>query len=51
MWQWAGVKLESTMMYGLRVYGEDAQLVPHIDREDTHAVSLILNSALRRAVR
>jgi len=42
---WAGVKLEQTDMYGLRRYEEGARLLTHVDRETTHAFSLIVNIA------
>ena len=38
-----GVELEPTALYGLRVYTDGAVLVPHVDREETHALSLVLN--------
>jgi hypothetical protein len=40
---WAGVELEQTDMYGLRRYEEGARLLTHVDREATHAFSLIVN--------
>lgn len=42
---WAGVKIEQTDMYGLRRYEHGARLLSHVDREATHAVSLIVNIA------
>ncbi|CAB9519097.1 Ankyrin Repeat [Seminavis robusta] len=42
---WAGVPVEQTDMYGLRQYVEGARLLTHVDRESTHAVSLIVNIA------
>lgn len=42
---WAGVPVEQTDMYGLRQYVEGARLLTHVDRQTTHAVSLILNIA------
>jgi hypothetical protein len=42
---WAGVPIEQTVMYGLRQYEEGARLLTHVDRERTHAVSLIVNVA------
>ena len=43
---WAGgVALEPTDIYGLREYRDGAVLFPHVDREDTHALSLIVNVA------
>lgn len=42
---WAGVDVEQTDMYGLRWYENGARLLTHVDRESTHAVSLIVNIA------
>lgn len=42
---WAGVPIEETVMYGLRQYEDGARLLTHVDRERTHAVSLIVNVA------
>ena len=42
---WAGVPVEQTDMYGLRQYEQGARLLTHVDREATHAVSLIVNVA------
>ena len=43
---WAGgVELEPTALYGMRVYKEGSFLSPHVDREETHALSLVLNVA------
>jgi hypothetical protein len=42
---WAGVPVEQTAMYGLRQYEVGARLLTHVDRESTHAVSLIVNIA------
>lgn len=42
---WAGVAVEQTDMYGLRQYQEGARLLTHVDRHQTHAVSLIVNIA------
>ena len=42
---WAGVEVEQTVMYGLRQYEHGARLLTHVDREATHAVSLIVNVA------
>lgn len=41
--QWSSTKLEPTYVYGIRVYGEDAILKEHRDRETTHIVSAIIN--------
>jgi len=43
--EWAGVPVEQTVMYGLRQYTEGARLLTHVDRHETHAVSLIVNVA------
>eukprot|EP00980_Cylindrotheca_fusiformis_P013410 scaffold3416_cov120-Cylindrotheca_fusiformis.AAC.8 len=43
--EWAGVEVEETVMYGLRQYQEGARLLTHVDRHNTHAVSLIVNIA------
>jgi hypothetical protein len=42
---WAGIPVEQTSLYGLRRYEEGARLLTHVDREATHAVSLIVNVA------
>jgi len=42
---WAGVDLELTDMYGMRRYEDGARLLTHVDREQTHAASLIINIA------
>jgi hypothetical protein len=42
---WAGVPVEQTDMYGMRQYEQGARLLTHVDREATHAVSLIVNIA------
>mmetsp|Transcript_27365 Transcript_27365/g.60585 ORF Transcript_27365/g.60585 Transcript_27365/m.60585 type:complete len:484 (+) Transcript_27365:118-1569(+) len=41
--QWAGVDLELTDIYGMRQYNDGARLLTHVDRESTHAASLIIN--------
>ena len=43
--EWAGVEVEETVMYGLRQYQEGARLLTHVDRHNTHALSLIVNIA------
>ena len=44
--EWAGgVPLEKTDLYGMRVYTRGSWLIPHVDREDTHALSLVFNVA------
>jgi len=43
--QWAGVPCEQTVMYGLRQYETNARLLTHVDRLNTHVVSLIVNVA------
>jgi hypothetical protein len=42
---WIGVEVENTDIYGLRRYEKGARLLSHVDREETHAVSLIINVA------
>lgn len=42
---WAGEPLEQTSLYGLRQYETGARLLTHVDRHQTHAVSLIVNVA------
>lgn len=43
--KWVGnsVALEDTDIYGIRRYTDGARLLSHTDREETHAVSLIIN--------
>jgi hypothetical protein len=43
--EWSGVELELTDIYGMRRYEEGARLLTHVDREATHAASLIINIA------
>eukprot|EP00596_Hydrurales_sp_CCMP1899_P007088 CAMPEP_0119042686 /NCGR_PEP_ID=MMETSP1177-20130426/16081_1 /TAXON_ID=2985 /ORGANISM="Ochromonas sp, Strain CCMP1899" /LENGTH=386 /DNA_ID=CAMNT_0007009649 /DNA_START=484 /DNA_END=1644 /DNA_ORIENTATION=+ len=43
--EWSGVELELTDIYGMRRYEEGARLLTHVDREQTHAASLIINVA------
>ena len=40
---WAGTKLEPTDIYGIRTYYDGAWLSNHVDREQTHAASAIVN--------
>mmetsp|Transcript_43394 Transcript_43394/g.135945 ORF Transcript_43394/g.135945 Transcript_43394/m.135945 type:complete len:244 (-) Transcript_43394:202-933(-) len=41
---WAGdVELQPTAFYGMRVYTDASWLIRHVDREDTHALSAIMN--------
>eukprot|EP01033_Poteriospumella_lacustris_P017249 gene17249-12337_t len=42
---WVGVPLELTDIYGMRRYEDGARLLTHVDREATHACSLIVNVA------
>jgi hypothetical protein len=42
---WVGVPLELTDIYGMRRYEDGARLLTHVDREKTHATSLIVNIA------
>lgn len=41
--EWSGVTLELTDIYGMREYKDGARLLTHVDREETHAASLIIN--------
>jgi hypothetical protein len=43
--KWVGLELELTDIYGLRQYEDVARLLTHVDRTQTHAVSLIINVA------
>ena len=43
--KWVGLDLELTDIYGMRQYEENARLLTHVDRTQTHAVSLIINVA------
>lgn len=38
-----GTDLEWTAFYGMRIYSRGAKLYSHVDREHTHALSLIIN--------
>lgn len=38
-----GVEIELTDIYGIRRYDDGARLLTHVDREATHATSLIIN--------
>jgi hypothetical protein len=38
-----GVELEETDLYGMRKYQKGAKLLKHVDREATHAISMIIN--------
>lgn len=40
-----GVELELTDIYGMRRYEDGARLLTHVDRQPTHATSLIINVA------
>eukprot|EP00605_Chrysophyceae_sp_TOSAG23-4_P000032 GSChrysophyteH1.ASY1.ANO1.33.1 assembled CDS len=42
---WSGVDLQLTDIYGMRRYEDGARLLTHVDREETHAASLIVNVA------
>ena len=41
--EWSNTQLEPTFVYGIRIYGRDAVLKEHRDREQTHEVSAIIN--------
>ncbi|KAL3775492.1 hypothetical protein ACHAW5_000237 [Stephanodiscus triporus] len=43
--EWAGCEIEQTDLYGIRQYESGARLSTHVDRINTHAVSLIVNIA------
>ncbi len=40
-----GYEIELTDIYGMRRYNDGARLITHVDREETHATSLIINVA------
>lgn len=42
---WTGAQLENTDIYGMRRYEHGARLLTHVDRENTHATSMIINIA------
>ena len=44
-WLGGAVTLEKTDLYGIRSYPTGATLTPHVDRESTHAASVIVNIA------
>ena len=41
--EWAGVKLRPSSIYGIRRYVNNSALISHIDKVNTHVISLILN--------
>ncbi|KAL7495760.1 hypothetical protein ACHAWT_004136 [Skeletonema menzelii] len=43
--EWVGEEIEQTDLYGMRQYETGARLLTHVDRINTHAVSLIVNVA------
>jgi hypothetical protein len=45
--RWVGehIPIENTDIYGIRKYQDGARLLSHVDRTQTHAVSLIVNIA------
>lgn len=49
--KWVGMELETTDMYGMRVYTSGARLATHVDRVTTHAASLIVNIAQENVVK
>lgn len=49
--EWVGMELETTDMYGLRVYTSGARLLTHVDRVTTHAASLIVNVAQENVIK
>ena len=44
-WIGGNITLENTDIYGMRRYEDGARLLSHVDRQPTHAVSLIVNVA------
>lgn len=40
---WVKIPLEATSLYGMRKYTSGSRLLTHVDRTETHAVSLIVN--------
>ena len=44
-WLGGAVELEKTDLYGIRSYPRGSRLLPHVDRESTHAASVIVNVA------
>lgn len=40
---WAGVSLQETALYGVRVYTRNAWLRQHVDKRTTHVISEIVN--------
>ena len=42
-WIGGNIPLENTDIYGIRRYEDGARLLTHVDRESTHAVSMIVN--------
>ena len=42
-WIGGNIPLENTDIYGIRRYEDGARLLTHVDRESTHAVSMIIN--------
>lgn len=40
---WTGIKLRPITSYGLRAYSNNTQLYMHLDRMDTHIISVILH--------
>ena len=43
--QWTHQALESTAVYGIRIYPKDSVLINHVDRKETHVASAILQIA------
>eukprot|EP00656_Telonema_subtile_P034163 TRINITY_DN38289_c0_g1_i1.p1 TRINITY_DN38289_c0_g1~~TRINITY_DN38289_c0_g1_i1.p1 ORF type:complete len:421 (+),score=63.86 TRINITY_DN38289_c0_g1_i1:113-1375(+) len=39
---WTDQPLEHTSTYGMRIYRRDAMLIDHVDREDTHIASAVI---------
>ena len=43
--EWAGVPLQMTSAYGIRVYQNGSTLAMHVDRASTHGISAIIHIA------
>ncbi|MCP4959091.1 MAG: 2OG-Fe(II) oxygenase [Actinomycetia bacterium] len=41
--RWAGVPLEESAIYGVRVYRDGHRLLPHVDRIETHVISSVVH--------
>lgn len=43
MEKWSGATLVPTAVYGIRVYRRGSSLDNHVDRNNTHVISAIIN--------